>query len=275
MKIKYLGTAAAEAVPAFFCTCKTCMEARKTLGKDVRSRTQTLINDDLIIDYPPDTFMHITKYNIDLYKIHHFLITHVHEDHFLPEEFDYVGAPGAKNPDDFPKFHMYASDELIPKWNSRMKNTRDELVIHTLNAYEPVKILDYEVTPIKARHSTDNPFNYFISDGEKTIAYLIDTGLPFDETYDYIKKNNVKFDMITFDCTAGALEEYSYYGHLCLGQIKKIVEKLKEIGAVTDKTVKIVNHFSHNGLNINYEENHEKFEREGYIMTYDGMEINI
>ena len=29
MKIKYLGTAAAEGVPAIFCNCETCKEARK------------------------------------------------------------------------------------------------------------------------------------------------------------------------------------------------------------------------------------------------------
>ena len=35
MKLKYLGTAAAEAIPAIFCSCATCIQARATGGKDV------------------------------------------------------------------------------------------------------------------------------------------------------------------------------------------------------------------------------------------------
>ena len=33
MKIKYLGTAAAEGVPAIFCDCETCRYVRKHGGK--------------------------------------------------------------------------------------------------------------------------------------------------------------------------------------------------------------------------------------------------
>ena len=38
MKIKYLGTAAAEAIPALFCTCDVCRKARKVGGRELRLR---------------------------------------------------------------------------------------------------------------------------------------------------------------------------------------------------------------------------------------------
>ena len=38
MKITYLGTAAAESIPALFCNCTWCRQAKANGGKDVRSR---------------------------------------------------------------------------------------------------------------------------------------------------------------------------------------------------------------------------------------------
>ena len=51
MKIQYLGTAAAEGIPAIFCDCKTCQKARKLGGKEIRTRSQAIIDDRLLIDF--------------------------------------------------------------------------------------------------------------------------------------------------------------------------------------------------------------------------------
>ena len=66
MKIKYLGTAAAEAFPAIFCNCKYCEEARELGGKNIRTRSQSLVNDDLLIPEnwsftEPRPFAHFTE----------------------------------------------------------------------------------------------------------------------------------------------------------------------------------------------------------------------
>ena len=44
MKILYLGTGAAEGVPAVFCNCDTCREARRRGEKEFHSRSQVLID---------------------------------------------------------------------------------------------------------------------------------------------------------------------------------------------------------------------------------------
>ena len=59
MKLTYLGTAAAEGFPALFCNCPYCEEARRLGGKNIRTRSQSLINDDLLIDFPADTYHHL------------------------------------------------------------------------------------------------------------------------------------------------------------------------------------------------------------------------
>ena len=81
MKLKYLGTAAAEGFPAVFCNCQYCREARELGGKNIRTRSQSLINDDLLIDFPPDTYHHFLTQSIEGDKIKYLLITHAHSDH--------------------------------------------------------------------------------------------------------------------------------------------------------------------------------------------------
>ena len=58
MKIQYLGTAAAEGYPALFCECENCTKAKQLGGKNIRSRSQALIDDKLLIDYNADTNLH-------------------------------------------------------------------------------------------------------------------------------------------------------------------------------------------------------------------------
>ncbi|MBQ7499935.1 MAG: carbon-phosphorus lyase, partial [Clostridia bacterium] len=87
MKIKYLGTAATEAIPGPFCNCEVCRKARSIGGKEYRSRSQALVNDSLLVDFNADTFMHMFRYGLDLVKIRACLITHIHTDHFYPAEF--------------------------------------------------------------------------------------------------------------------------------------------------------------------------------------------
>ena len=58
MKFRYLGTAAAEGWPAVFCNCDHCHRAKKAGGRNIRTRSQALINDDLLIDFPSDSYHH-------------------------------------------------------------------------------------------------------------------------------------------------------------------------------------------------------------------------
>lgn len=56
MKIKVLGSAAAECCPALWCECEFCEKARNEGGKNLRRRTSYLIDDDTLVDLGPDFF---------------------------------------------------------------------------------------------------------------------------------------------------------------------------------------------------------------------------
>ena len=84
MKVKVLGTAACEGVPAMFCNCENCVMARELKGKNLRARTQTLIESDMLVDFNADTYLNGQRFGLDLSAVKYFLITHTHCDHFVP-----------------------------------------------------------------------------------------------------------------------------------------------------------------------------------------------
>ena len=91
MKLTYLGTAAAEGFPALFCHCPHCNEARNLGGKSIRTRSQALINDDLLIDLPADTYHHMLKNGIEGDKT----LLYAHDTgYFYEEVFTFIEKSG-------------------------------------------------------------------------------------------------------------------------------------------------------------------------------------
>lgn len=82
MKIRFLGTGAAEGVPAMFCGCENCINIRKLGEAEYRTRSQVLIDEILSIDFPPEAYSHSLKTGILLSKLKYLLVTHSHMDHF-------------------------------------------------------------------------------------------------------------------------------------------------------------------------------------------------
>ena len=182
MKLHYLGTAAAEAIPAVWCNCEVCKKIRKTRGKDVRTRSQVLINDDLMVDFPQDSYMHMLQNDLEFYKLKYVIFTHSHQDHFYPEEFAMRSegyAAGIEEP-----VHVYGNNVCI----DRLKMTAEldeggRVILHELKNFEPVQIGDYLVTPLTARHDPrENCLIYSIESDGKRLLYSNDTGEYPEET---------------------------------------------------------------------------------------------
>jgi len=274
MKIKFLGTAAAEAVPAFFCECETCKKARLNGGKEIRTRTQALIDNRLMIDFPPDTYFHSITNNIELVKIRNYLITHTHSDHFCPDEIEFFGKGFAKIFEENPTFNFYGGAEMVKKGSYRAKNTDGRVALCELAPFKSYEIDGFTVTPLKANHGTETPYIYIIEADGKRILYAHDTGLFTEETERYLYENKLYFNLISFDCCFGSFPDQNYGGHMCFAQNVLIAEKMKSYGMVDDKTVLVANHFSHNSPDILYE-NRAVYEEKGFVMAYDGLEIEI
>ncbi len=87
MKFQYLGTGAGEGLPALFCECDVCMEAKRRGGRNIRTRSQAIINGDLLLDFPADTYMHYLSGSFNMARVKNCLIIHAHYDHLYAADF--------------------------------------------------------------------------------------------------------------------------------------------------------------------------------------------
>src|SRR5438270_9602508 len=86
MKIRLLGTGAADGIPAFHGDCRICRHAREHKGKDIRSRSAAVVDGCLKIDLPPDTLMQMHQSGTNARDWSALLFTHSDEDHFAVDQ---------------------------------------------------------------------------------------------------------------------------------------------------------------------------------------------
>lgn len=269
MKLRYLGTAAAEGFPALFCNCEFCREAKKLGGKNVRTRSQALVNEDLLLDFPADTYFHFLNNGIDGHKIAYLLVTHSHSDHLYPKDFGMRVWPFSHEMEKA-ELNVYCSPYTAGVIGDEYKNVR----VTAIEPFAPVKLGEYTVTALPARHMTGCGAYFYIVEGEKTLLYAHDTGYFFDEVFEYIEKNKLHFDMVSFDCTNVDIPVGDDGCHMGLPNIKRVISRLEDMNAIDQNTVKYVNHFSHNGNPLHHIME-EKAAAIGCGVSYDGCEVEF
>lgn len=278
MTATYLGTAAAEGLPAVFCNCNTCLEARRKGGKNIRTRSQILINDDLLLDFPMDTYMHALTNRLDLSAVRHVFITHAHMDHCYPQDLTMHGEPYAHNMT-AQTIHIYGNATVLEVF---AEQTRRELkpsvapsvVLHELKPYDVTETDGYAVTALPAQHTAgENCLVYLIAYNGTRFLHLNDTGILPDTVYDFLGEHSGRIDTVSFDCTYGYFKK-GPGRHM--GVLDAVGERDKLIGrGLTDEDTRyVLTHFSHNGA-LDHTALVRKVKPLGFKVAYDGMKIIV
>ena len=271
MVLTFLGTAAAEGFPAVFCNCKFCNEARRLGGKNIRTRSQSIVNDDLLIDIPADTYHHFLQNNIAGDKIKYLLVTHAHQDHFYPEELEMRHGAYAHDMR-APILKMLCSEYVKEKLEASGVNYGN-VEVEVIEPFETKELGEYSVTALPARHMQGALF-YMIKQGGKTIKHANDTGYFFEEVFEYLEKNKVKLDMLAMDCTNVDIPISNNGSHMGFKNIEQLLKRLEEIGCVDDNTIKYVNHFSHNA-NPLQDVLEQRAGEYGCKVSFDGCRVEL
>ena len=95
-----------------------------------------------------------------------------------------------------------------------------------------------------------------------------------EESYNYIKDNKIVFNMISLDCTEG-IKPIGYEAHMNFERCRYIAESVKKDGLINDDTVKLLNHFSHNGGTILYDDMTAAVKVYAFEVSYDGMIVEF
>jgi phosphoribosyl 1,2-cyclic phosphate phosphodiesterase len=279
MKLQYLGTAAAEGIPGLFCTCPVCEKARLHGGRNLRTRSQALVDDQLLIDFPPDTYCHVQR-GLPLPAITALLLTHAHSDHLYPLDLEmrlpgYAHAGEMQTPLAAP-LRIFASAATRRHLEAALPAPFFEsefFVLQTVEPYAPFQVDGYTVTGLKAAHdSATDPLIYLIQREGKTLLYANDTGWFPAETWDYLAATAPKLDFASLDCTFILRDERR--GHMGIQANLDTRERLRNLGCATDATLFCHHHFSHNGRLI-YDEQVPLAEKVGFLVSYDGMTVTF
>ncbi|MGI5947401.1 MAG: MBL fold metallo-hydrolase [Lachnospiraceae bacterium] len=278
MKIHYLGTAAAEGCPALFCKCKLCSTIRSEKNPlDFRTRSQVLIDDSLLVDFPPDTYHHFLKdAQLDLSAVEHVIITHSHADHFYPDDFlmktDCFSATSAG------KLYIYGNQtvklcmDTVITSAPDIYHAKDYLEAVYLAPYVSYSIGNHQVTPLLADHKRgENCYIYVIQSEHKTVLYANDTGIQLpDETWQQLKQYH--FDLVSMDCTA--MNRSVSRNHMGIPDNLFMKQKLSDMDCIDENTKFVLTHFSHFG-GLRHHELVELTTDHKFIIAYDGFIINI
>ena len=275
MKLKYLGTAAAEGIPGVFCTCPVCTHARENKGKNIRTRSQALLDGKILFDFPADTYMRDIASGftaVDLPAIRHVFITHSHSDHFYPAELELRRSVFVLQ-EPIEILNVYGNKAVMDAFRS---NNMDEWskgynVYHFMEAFKPVEADGYKITPLTAKHSDNEDCLFYMAEHDgKALLYAHDTGFFPETVWEHFGKTKIRFDLVSLDCTSMTGRDGGY--HMGILDCAEMRKRLFSIGAADEKTVFVLNHFSHGG-GLNHEELCAAAAKENFLVSWDGFEV--
>ncbi len=278
MKIQFLGTAAGEGWPGIFCSCEICKKALQLGGKNIRTRSQVVLNDDFLIDFPQDTYMHKLQHGLDLEKIKTLAVTHAHLDHFYPADLSNRGHVYSHTIsgqlDIICPRHVRQSFDRQNAFNPMEKSVRKSLNWHIVKAFQFVQVNGYDIWSLDAKHmKRGRALFYLVQQGDKAYLHCCDTGYLYERNFAFLEKLGIKVDCIALDCTRG-VSERRRSGHMCIEECLKIIDRMKKVGFTKPTTQYVVTHFSHNG-GLCHEDLERRFSTDGIAVAYDGMTIEI
>lgn len=269
MKAHFLGTAAFEGIPSLFCRCELCKKAKQAGGKNIRTRTSVMLDDELKIDFPPDTFLHMLRDGLDLETIKDLILTHSHSDHLYPEDL-VARLPGYAQSSDHP-IHIYGNDLSLYLCNRQLVGS-GKFKLQRVVPFQRTEMQTASIVPLPARHDPlETCLIYYIEKNGKAVLYGHDSGLFPEETWEWLIGNGKKLDLAVLECTVG---QRPSGGHMGVDAVLQTKQRLLDAGLLTADSTVVVTHFSHNAR-LMHEQLLELFEPHDILVAYDGMILHL
>ena len=277
MKITFLGTGAGEGYPGAWCECPHCSYARKHGGKNIRTYSSAVIDDVLLLDMGPATFVNAAHFGVNLAHVHTLLVTHPHEDHFFPlmmrcrnadgdpagkpytQLLSHTGACMTKPP----LFTIYGSHYVRESIESYLNIVDHPTIRSTAGGktledfagfmdragvrYAPTKegvaftAGGYTVTPVRGMHITrDYAYSYIVEKDGKSLLYALDTS-GFEEDMMAIIRAH-RFDLVVMEGTFGLNGKTE--SHMGLESNIRLLDALRESGCMKPGARCLLSHMS-------------------------------
>jgi phosphoribosyl 1,2-cyclic phosphate phosphodiesterase len=274
LRILFLGTGAAEGIPSPYCECPTCTHARQAGGHNVRMRTATLVNDDLLLDFGPDLVAATQRFGARLSHLETVLVTHAHGDHFLPSNLIWRGPGFCPTP--ITALSVFGPGPVTgklrrnPRWSALAE--KSAVSLGTVRAGQRWRSGRYQVTAVPASHNPDQvALLYIVSDGNHRLFYATDSG-PLSERAWRIVAREAPFDAVLMEETMGGAPLWT--GHQNMESFLEAHRRFVREGWLTEKAQFVAFHFSHQS-NPPHDELVRTLAPHGVIAAHDGMTLTL
>jgi phosphoribosyl 1,2-cyclic phosphate phosphodiesterase len=254
-RLLFLGTCARDFSPKLQNECKNCFD------KNARRASCALLCDHILIDAGPHVLDSLRIAGIERESITDIIITHLHADHFCPENIAKIAASKRG------KLRLYVRDDAeIPE----IPNTE----IIKMNNFERYNIDGFEVTGLPSNHERDVCPRWLLFEKEgKKLLYATDGAWIVNETYYYLK--NAGLDVLVMDCTCGEKTgEYRIAEHNTIPMIRLLLASYKTMGIINEQTKIYATHIAPS-LHKPHDEIQEGFKNDKVTVAYDGLKIKL
>lgn len=287
MKLTFLGTGAGEGYPGYWCECPHCTYARKHRGKNLRTNSSMVIDEELLIDMGPSCFDNAARFGVNLSKIKTLLVTHPHEDHLQPQHLYWRNTDESLLPltyvekmrhggprfTDIPQLNIYGNSFVMETLGKSLDDMEElKINLHEIKEGKEEKTDGYRILPVRGNHGSQRGFShsYIIQKDEKTLLYALDSGSYDEDQFALIQE--YQYDAVIMEGTTGLNEQYG--GHMCLVNNIRIRERLKENKCLRENSRFLLTH-----LSPHWCPPHDWYESivasEGLELAYDGLQIEI
>ena len=287
MKLTFLGTGAGETYPGYWCECPHCTYARKHRGKNLRTNSSMVIDEELLIDMGPSCFDNAARFGVNLSKIKTLLVTHPHEDHLQPQHLYWRNTDESLLPltyvekmrhggprfTDIPQLNIYGNSFVMETLGKSLDDMEElKINLHEIKEGKEEKTDGYRILPVRGNHGSQQGFShsYIIQKDEKTLLYALDSGSYDEDQFALIQE--YQYDAVIMEGTTGLNEQYG--GHMCLVNNIRIRERLKENKCLRENSRFLLTH-----LSPHWCPPHDWYESivasEGLELAYDGLQIEI
>ena len=255
-KLLFLGTAAADFSPRLRTDC------RDRFDRDARRSSCLLIGEKYLVDCGTHTPDSLRIAGTDISRITDLFITHLHSDHFSPENIAHL-ARGREEP--------------LRVWVRRDAVLPDipgiDIVRIPLNTVLRVSD-DVTVETVDANHDQATfPQHLLFTVGGRQLFYALDGGWFLTASYGYLRDR--KLDVLVLDATCGDYTgDYRASEHNSLPMIRLMLPSLRTWGAIGEGTRIYLSHLAPS-LHRPHEETAAIAAGDGLITAYDGLEAEL
>lgn len=254
VEFTFLGTCAADFSPRLQGDCKDRFD------KDARRASCALINGRYLIDCGPHCPDSFRISGADTKKVTDIMITHLHPDHFKPDNIAFIAK-------DHPVNLWVRDDAVVPD----IKN----VTVIKMNRYEKYRVSDeLSVTGLPANHDeTAFPQHLLIEAYGKKIFYGMDGGWFLLKTY--MSLWDTHLDLCILDGTCGDYEgDYRMGEHNSIPMIRLMLPSLRTVRTVDDHTVIYISHLAPS-LHKPHDETVRICAKDNINVAYDGLSLSI